>query len=197
MERLEAGKSHLNLPPLRVRTPASAGQIQTEGAQLRLRGRVAAGTPRQPDACHSSLCSNRGNSESDQSGHSREKCNEAQFSERMKDGPRSKAGEGCAPLPERPGQPGDCSAALVLSTEHQGHIHAGVRGRPHGPEPLLGHNSAAQLQGHITGELPTGIVVATGQNDFGYEIGPTAKRAAEGNYVFSEMSPAFTGLKYY
>lgn len=31
-------KSHLNLPPLGARTPASAGETQTDGAQHRLRG---------------------------------------------------------------------------------------------------------------------------------------------------------------
>lgn len=31
-------KSHLNLPPLSVRTPASTGEIQTDNAEHRLRG---------------------------------------------------------------------------------------------------------------------------------------------------------------
>lgn len=147
MERLEAGRSHISIYRRsgRVLQRAQHKSRLTEPGS----GSTAAGTRHQPDACHWSQCRTRGGSESDKSSRSQYKCNKIQFSQRIKDGPRSKPGGGCLPVPEvkpSPGQPGDSSPALILSPEHhqrtaENHCGSTINTRD---IPLI----TAQLQGH-------------------------------------------------
>lgn len=81
-------KSHLNLPPLRLRNPASAGENPAQ-AEREL-GRTIRG-----DACHWSRCrKHRGDSAPSQTSPAtarKKKWNEVQFySQRIKDGPSIK-----------------------------------------------------------------------------------------------------------